>query len=47
MKNFKKENLPEKICANCNRLFTWRKKWEKVWNEVKFCSNKCRMSKKK
>lgn len=47
MKNVKKENLPEKNCANCNRSFTWRKKWEKVWDEVKFCSDKCRMSKKK
>ncbi len=22
--------------------FTWRKKWEKVWNEVKYCSDRCR-----
>jgi hypothetical protein len=23
----------------------WRKKWEKVWSEVKFCSDACRMRK--
>lgn len=27
----KKENLPVKTCTVCNRPFTWRKKWEKVW----------------
>lgn len=42
----KKENLPVKICIICNREFSWRKKWEKVWNEVKYCSDKCRMTKK-
>ena len=47
LKNIKKELLPEKICVVCNRSFTWRKKWEKVWEEVKYCSDKCRMSKQK
>ena len=42
MKSVKKENLPSKICLACNRPFTWRKKWEKHWNEVKYCSDKCR-----
>jgi hypothetical protein len=45
MKNIKKENLPQRICTVCLRPFTWRKKWEKVWNEVKFCSDKCRINK--
>ncbi|MBC7866867.1 MAG: DUF2256 domain-containing protein, partial [Gloeobacteraceae cyanobacterium ES-bin-316] len=26
--------------------FTWRKKWEKVWDSVKYCSEKCRRTKK-
>jgi hypothetical protein len=47
MKNVKKQHLPEKICIICQRPFTWRKKWEKVWDEVKFCSDKCRMNKNK
>ncbi|MBL0343095.1 MAG: DUF2256 domain-containing protein [Bacteroidetes bacterium] len=45
MKNIKKEFLPAKICAVCHRSFIWRKKWEKVWEEVKYCSDKCRMNK--
>ncbi|TAF64688.1 MAG: DUF2256 domain-containing protein [Cytophagales bacterium] len=42
MKKPKKQHLPQKICLVCNRPFTWRKKWEKVWQEVKYCSDKCR-----
>jgi len=45
-KAIKKQHLPEKICVVCDRPFTWRKKWEKVWDEVKYCSDRCRMSKK-
>jgi hypothetical protein len=37
-----KTNLPQKICARCGRAFTWRKKWKKVWDEVKYCSDKCK-----
>ncbi|WP_084154653.1 DUF2256 domain-containing protein [Polycyclovorans algicola] len=40
-----KPNLPEKVCARCGRPFTWRKKWEKVWHDVKFCSDACRNGK--
>ncbi len=47
MKQVQKQNLPFKICIVCQRQFTWRKKWEKVWDEVKYCSDKCRMSKYK
>ncbi|WP_417737302.1 DUF2256 domain-containing protein [Rosistilla oblonga] len=38
----KKPNLPSKICVVCGRPFKWRKKWEKVWDDVKYCSDKCR-----
>ena len=41
----KKSDLPTKPCVVCGRPFTWRKKWEKVWDEVKFCSDACRMRK--
>ncbi|TVR77983.1 MAG: DUF2256 domain-containing protein [Chitinophagaceae bacterium] len=47
MKNIQKQNLPEKICIVCKRSFSWRKKWEKVWSEVKYCSDKCRKNKQK
>ncbi len=38
----KKGDLPTKICATCGRPFTWRKKWERVWEEVRYCSDRCR-----
>jgi uncharacterized protein (TIGR03643 family) len=37
-----KKNLPSKICVVCARAFYWRKKWEKTWEEVKYCSERCR-----
>jgi hypothetical protein len=43
----KKQHLPTKICVVCNRPFTWRKKWEKNWEEVKYCSDRCRGDAKK
>jgi hypothetical protein len=39
----KKLNLPTKICVACARPFAWRKKWERDWEQVKFCSDRCRM----
>lgn len=46
MKRIAKEYLPEKICPVCGRPFSWRKKWEKTWQEVRYCSVRCRRSKK-
>lgn len=37
----RKPNLPEKDCAHCGRPFTWRKKWARVWDEVRYCSERC------
>lgn len=45
MKGIKKRDLPVKPCITCGRPFTWRKKWERVWPEVKYCSDRCRMKK--
>ena len=42
MRMRKKADLPEKICASCGLPFAWRKKWEKNWDEVKYCSERCR-----
>ncbi|MFZ9767591.1 MAG: DUF2256 domain-containing protein [Candidatus Limnocylindrus sp.] len=33
---------PEKVCVVCGRPFQWRKRWERVWDEVKYCSDACR-----
>ena len=41
-KKFTKSNLPSKDCIVCNRPFEWRKKWERCWDEVKYCSERCR-----
>ena len=32
----------DKICKTCGRAFEWRKKWEKDWDGVKYCSDACR-----
>ena len=45
-KNMKKGNLPTKICVQCNRPMEWRKSWAKNWDEVKYCSDKCRKLRK-
>ncbi|MGP1254090.1 MAG: DUF2256 domain-containing protein [Kiloniellales bacterium] len=37
-----KAQLPHKTCATCGRPFAWRKKWERVWPEVRYCSERCR-----
>ena len=31
-----------KICDGCGRTIEWRKKWERDWDEVRWCSQKCR-----
>lgn len=38
----RKADLPTRICATCGRPFAWRKAWAKVWDEVKYCSDRCR-----
>jgi hypothetical protein len=37
-----KADLPSKPCAHCARPFTWRKKWARDWENVKYCSERCR-----
>ncbi|WP_299213640.1 DUF2256 domain-containing protein [uncultured Dokdonia sp.] len=41
----RKQSLPQKICLVCGRPFTWRKKWERDWDEVKYCSERCKRNK--
>ena len=38
----RKSDLPTKTCTVCQRPFTWRKKWADCWDEVKYCSERCR-----
>ncbi|MBC3761336.1 DUF2256 and DUF3253 domain-containing protein [Quadrisphaera sp. RL12-1S] len=34
--------MPTKPCAVCGRTITWRKKWERDWEGVRYCSDACR-----
>ncbi|WP_432519706.1 DUF3253 domain-containing protein [Kineococcus sp. SYSU DK006] len=34
--------LPTKDCAVCGRTITWRRKWERDWEQVRHCSDACR-----
>jgi len=45
MKGFK-ENLPVKVCPVCGRPFSWRKKWRRTWEQVRYCSDRCRRQKR-
>lgn len=42
MRGVKKQDLPAKICATCGKPFAWRKKWAKNWDDVRYCSDRCR-----
>lgn len=37
-----KPHLPSKLCPVCQRPFTWRRKWAKDWENVRYCSERCR-----
>ena len=39
--NPRQADLPRKTCPVCEREFTWRKKWERDWDRVKYCSKAC------
>ena len=47
MRGVKKENLPTKTCVVCDRPFTWRKKWERCWDEVTTCSKSCNAARRR
>lgn len=37
-----KPHLAVKTCACCGRPFAWRKRWARCWEEVRYCSKRCR-----
>ncbi|NDC91418.1 MAG: DUF2256 domain-containing protein [Acidimicrobiia bacterium] len=39
-----KNGFAPKICATCAKPFEWRKKWARDWQNVRFCSDRCRRS---
>ena len=42
----RKNHLREKDCPVCGRPFSWRKKWESCWDEVRYCSERCRRNRR-
>nr|WP_204324037.1 DUF2256 domain-containing protein [Stenotrophomonas maltophilia] len=38
----KRADLPQKICTTCGRPFAWRRKWARDWENVRYCSDRCR-----
>ncbi len=46
MKRTAKADLPTMTCPVCLRPFTWRKKWERCWAEVRYCSERCKRTRK-
>jgi hypothetical protein len=41
----RKIDRPSKTCVACGLPFTWRKKWARDWDSVRFCSDRCRSAK--
>lgn len=37
-----KRDLPFKHCKNCDRVMVWRKSWANCWEQVCYCSERCR-----
>jgi hypothetical protein len=33
---------PSKPCAVCGRTIEWRRKWARDWEQVRYCSDRCR-----
>ncbi len=34
-----------KICTSCGREMVWRKAWARNWDDVRYCSDRCRARK--
>ena len=39
--------LPTKVCQTCGRIITWRKKWERNWDDIQYCGQQCKRNKPK
>ncbi|MGA1670514.1 MAG: DUF2256 domain-containing protein [Candidatus Nanopelagicaceae bacterium] len=40
-----KNGFSPKTCERCGLPFEWRKKWARDWENVKYCSEKCKAGK--
>src|SRR4051812_23158019 len=43
----RKAELPRKDCPVCGRPFVWRHRWARDWEQVTYCSERCRRSSSK
>lgn len=34
--------VADKTCASCGRRIEWRAKWQRDWDQVRYCSASCR-----
>ena len=41
-----KAALPQKTCQACGLPMTWRKRWALNWDQVRYCSDRCRAAPK-
>lgn len=32
----------DRICQRCGRTIEWRRKWQDVWESIRYCSDACR-----
>ena len=30
-----------RVCTVCGRSYSWRKKWERDWRQLRYCSKRC------
>ncbi|MFY0622777.1 DUF2256 domain-containing protein [Shimia litoralis] len=42
----RKSELPFKTCPVSCRPFSWIGKWPRSWSDVRYCSERCRRSRK-
>ncbi|MGA0264830.1 MAG: DUF2256 domain-containing protein [Lysobacterales bacterium] len=38
--------LPSKECPVCGLPFHWRRRWAASWDQVRYCSERCRRGRK-
>ncbi|MCY1701849.1 DUF2256 domain-containing protein [Deinococcus sp. SL84] len=36
-----------KVCPVCGLPFSWRRKWERDWENARYCSDRCRAAAKR
>jgi len=41
-----KNGFAPKTCVSCGRDFEWRKKWARDWDDVEYCSERCKKNSK-